>query len=120
MRPWDVSAQREGEGERVLRGRDRVRLRGVRDHDPALRRRLDVDVVDAGARTAYHLQPLRPLDQIRRHLRSRADQKGVELADPLAELVVGHLEPELDVELTTQQVDPRLGDRLPDEHALAH
>ena len=27
MRAWDVSAQREGEGERVPRGRDRVRLR---------------------------------------------------------------------------------------------
>ena len=53
----DVAGQREQEPEGVLGGRDDVRLRGVGDDDAPPRGRVDVDVVDAHARSADHAQP---------------------------------------------------------------
>ena len=50
VRLRDVPREREEQADRVLGGRDDVRLGRVRDDDPAARRRLDVDVVDPDAR----------------------------------------------------------------------
>src|SRR5690606_33822995 len=75
----------------------------------------DVDVVDPGAGAPDHLQPLGAIDQLRGQLGGRADQDGVELADPLAQLLVGHLEAELDVEALAQQLDAGVGDLLLDQ-----
>ena len=55
----DVAAEREGQRQRVLGGGDRVRLGRVGDDDPAAGRGRDVDVVDAGAGAADHLQAAR-------------------------------------------------------------
>ena len=66
VRLRDVARERDEEADRVLRGGDDRRLRRVRDDDPAPRRRVDVDVVDAHARAPDHLQTLGALDQRRR------------------------------------------------------
>ena len=58
VRLRDVAGQREQEADRVLGGGDDGRLGRVRDDDPAARRGVDVDVVDADAGPADHLQPL--------------------------------------------------------------
>ena len=90
--------------------------RGVRDHDPALGRRLDVDVVDAHARAADRPQARRALDQLGGHLRRRADQDAVVVADALCQLLVAPVEPQVDVEVLAQQLDARVADLLLDEH----
>ena len=56
VRLRDVARERDEQADRVLGRRDDVRLRRVRDDDPAPCRRIDVDVVDADARAADHLQ----------------------------------------------------------------
>ena len=56
VRLRDVAREREHQRHGVLRGRDDVRLRRVGDDDAALGGRLDVDVVDADAGAADHLQ----------------------------------------------------------------
>ena len=95
----DVAEEGERQRQGVLGGGDRVRLGRVGDDDAAAGGGRDVDVVDAGAGAADHLQVGRQLDQLRRHLRRRADQDRVVLADLLAQLLVGHLEAEVDVEV---------------------
>ena len=60
VRLRDVARERDEQPDRVLRRGDDRRLRRVRDHDPAPRRSFDVDVVDADARAADHLQTSMP------------------------------------------------------------
>ena len=122
MRLRDVSEQRQRQRQRVLGGGDGVGLGGVRDHDPSLGRRRDVDVVDARSRTADRLHPIGALDQLGGHLRRRADHDRVELGDPGLELAVGPVDADLDVEALAQQLDPGVGDLLLDQdpRALAH
>ena len=91
----DVAGQRQQQADRVLRGGDDRRLGRIRDHDALARRRVDVDVVDADAGAADHLQPLGPLDQVGREFRRRADDDAVVVADHLGEVGVAvdiHLE----------------------------
>ena len=52
----DVARQREQQRERVLGGRDDVRLGGVADDDARRGRGGDIDVVDADAGAADHAQ----------------------------------------------------------------
>ena len=52
----DVAREREEQADRVLGGRDDVRLGRVRDDDAAPRGRIDVDVVHPDAGAADHLQ----------------------------------------------------------------
>src|SRR5215210_9429876 len=111
----DVPAEGEHQADGVLRGGDRVRLGGVGDHDPALGRRIDIDVVDARPGPADHLESLGPLDQVRGELGRRANQDAVELADSFLESVAVPVEAELDVELLPQELDARVGDLLRDE-----
>ena len=66
VRLRDVPCKRDEEPDRVLRGGDDRRLRRVGDDDPAPRRRLDVDVVDADAGTSDDLEVHRAVDQRRR------------------------------------------------------
>ena len=68
-------------------------------------------------RPADHLQARRPLDQLRRQLRRRADHDRVVAADDLLERRVPVL---VDLEPRPQQLDARLGDRLADEHPHRH
>ena len=100
----------------MLRGGDDRRLGRVRDDDPAARCGLDVDVVDADARAADHLQPVGLLDQRRVELRRGADDDRVVVADRLGEVAV---RVHVDVEALAKQLEPRLGDRLADEDSQA-
>ena len=56
VRLRDVARERDQQADRVLGRRDDVRLRRVRDDDPAPGRGVDVDVVDADPGAADHLQ----------------------------------------------------------------
>ncbi len=98
-------------------GGDDRRLRRVRDDDPAPRRRVDVDVVDADARAADHLQVHGAFDQLGRELRRRAHDDRVVAADDLLER---RLRVDVDVEAGTQELDARVGDRLADEDLRGH
>ena len=113
--PRDVAAEGEHQRQGVLGGGDRVRFGRVGDDDAAAGRGGDVDVVDAGAGAADHLEALGPLDQLRRHLGRRADEQRVVGADRLAQLLLGHLEAEVDLEALAQQLDAGVGDLLLDE-----
>ena len=117
VRLRDVAREREQQRHRVLGGRDDVRLGRVRDDDPAPGRGRHVDVVHADAGAADHLQPLGAVDQLGGHLRGRADQDAVVVADPLAQLVLVPVDAEVDVEVLAQQLDPGVADLLLDEHA---
>src|SRR5207249_3262115 len=103
--------------DRVLGGGDDRRLRGVGDDDPAPRRRLDVDVVDADAGAADHLETHGPFEQFRGEQRLRADDDRVVVADDRLERAVGV---DVDVEARAEQLDAGVGDLLPDEdfHAV--
>ena len=110
-----VAAEGEHQRQRVLGGGDRVRFGRVGDDDAAPGRGGDVDVVDAGAGAADHLEALGALDQVGGQLRRRADQDRVVVADRLAQLLVGHLQAEVDVEVLAQQLDAGVGDLLLDQ-----
>src|SRR5581483_7585071 len=108
----DVAGERDEEPDRVLgRGDDRG-VRRVRDDDPASRRGLDVDVVDADPGAPDHLQPGGALDEVGGELGRRADDDRVVAADDLLERA---LRVDVDVEALAEEVDARVGDRLPDE-----
>ena len=115
VRLGDVAAEGQHQRQRVLGGGDRVRFGRVGDDHAAAGRGRDVDVVDAGAGAADHLEPLAALDQLGGHLGRRADQDRVVAGDRLAQLLVGHLEAEVDVEVLAQQVDAGVGDLLLDQ-----
>ncbi len=115
VRLGDVPAQGQRQGQRVLGGRDRVRLWGVDDHDAPLGGGVYIDVVDPRPGATDHLQPRPALDQFRRQRGLRANHDPVELADPLAQLVLGHLQAELDLEVVPQQLHAGLGDLLLDQ-----
>ncbi len=63
VRLRDVARQGKQQSDRVLRGGDDRRLRGVRNDDPEARGCVDVDVVDADAGAADHLQARRAIEQ---------------------------------------------------------
>ena len=112
VRLRDVARERDEEADRVLGGGDDRRLRRVRDDDPASGRGLDVDVVDADARAADHLEALGALDQLGGELRRRANDDRVVAADDLLERAVGV---DVDVEARAQELDAGRGDLLADE-----
>src|SRR5439155_11127993 len=90
----------------------------IRHDAPAARRRLDVDVVDAHARAADHLQLRRTLDQVAGQLRGGADHDRVVLSDPLREVAVSV---DVHIEAVLQEADAGLRDLLPHENpGFAH
>ena len=71
---WRAQGQHQADG--VLRGGDRVALRRVDDDDAAPGRRVDVDVVDAGAGAADDLQLAAGVEDVGGHLGLAADDRG--------------------------------------------
>ena len=110
----DVAREREQQPDRVLGGRDDVRLGRVRHDDPAPGRGVDVHVVDADAGAADDLQPRRARDHIRRDLRRGTDDQALVTVDDLLERRV---RVDVDLETLTKQVDARIRDLLTDEDA---
>src|SRR5260221_1187471 len=110
-----VAAEGEHQRQGVLGRGTRVRFGGVGDDDAPPGSGGNVDVVDAGAGPADHLEAAGALDQVRRDLGGGANQDRVVLADRLAQLVLRHLEAEVDIEALAQQLDAGVGDLLLDE-----
>ena len=77
VRLRDVARQRDEEADRVLGGRDDIRLGRVRNHDAASRCGVDVHIVDTDARASDHLENRRLREDLSRHLRGRPDDQGV-------------------------------------------
>src|SRR6476646_3732023 len=113
VRLRDVARERDEQADRVLGGRDDVRLGRIRDDDPLARRRVDVDVVDPHSGAADHAQSRGACDHIGRHLRRGADDQRLVAVDDLVERRLGVDD---DVESLAQQVDARVRDLLADEH----
>ena len=114
MRLRDVARERDQQPDRVLGRRDDGRFGRVRDDDPAPRRRLDVDVVDADTGSPDHPQAHRAPDQLRRQLRRRPHDDRVVAVDDLREVALGIL---VHVEPRPEQIEPGRGDRFADEDA---
>src|SRR5436309_1428107 len=119
VRLRDVARERQQQGHGVLgRGHD-VGLRRVGDDDPTLGRGVDIDVVHAHTGSSDDAQRVRTLDQLAGQLGGRADHDPLELADPLSELLLVPVEPQLDLEVIAQELHAGPADVLPDEHARA-
>jgi hypothetical protein len=117
----DVPREREHEADRELGGRERVAARRVHHEDAAPRRRREVDVVDAHAATADHLQALRRLDDLGVHLGAAADEDRVVGGHDLHEL--GGRQGLLHVDgpaFAAQDLGAAFGDPLEDEDAVTH
>ena len=116
----DVAREREQQRERVLGGRDDVRLGGVADDDARRGRRGDVDVVDADARAADHAQArVRSRSAPRRPAWPSARRAPRRSASAAREVSAG-LELD-DLAGPAQQLEARVGDRLGDDaEGLAH
>ena len=61
----------------------------LHDHDAPAGRRVDVDVVDAGAGPPHHLQAVGPGDQVGGDLGGAAHHQGVVGRDAVEQLVLG-------------------------------
>jgi len=107
----------------VLGGGDRIAERRVH-HDDALRGRgRNIDIVDADAGAADHLQVFRLFEDLRRSLSSRADREAVEVADQLGELVLVGAELRLEVNLDAAILEDLHGggrESIGDENARGH
>ena len=74
----DLPRQRQHQRDGVLGGGDRIAERRVHHDDAARGRRRNVDIVDADAGAADHLQVLGLLQDLRRHLGGGADGEAVD------------------------------------------
>ena len=95
----NLPRQRQHQRDGVLGGGDRVAERRVHHDHAAGGRGRDVDVVDADAGAADHLQLFRLLENFRRHLGGRADRQAVVVADDFGELVLVLAEVGLEIDL---------------------
>jgi hypothetical protein len=112
----DVAREGEQQRERVLGRGHHVGLRSVGHDDAALRRRGDVDVVDAHPGAPDRAQARGVLEQRGVDLRGRADEQAVERADALGELVGAQAGGHVDLEaLVAQERDAGVPDLLRDE-----
>src|SRR5205085_7116614 len=88
IRGRDPAGDTGQEGQRVLRGRDRVAGRGIHDGDPGRRRGIEVDVVDADARPADDLEAAAGRgDDVAIDLDLAADDERVVVGECRAQLV---------------------------------
>ena len=119
----NLARQRQHQGDGVLGGGDRIAERRVHHDDALGGRRRNVDVVDADAGAADHLEVLRLLQDLRRDLGGRADREAVELADQRGELLLVVAEIGLEVDLDAailEDLDGGGRQGIGDEHARSH
>ena len=119
----DLARQRQHQRDRVLGGGDGIAERRVHHDDALGGRRRDVDIVDADAGAADHLQLGRLLQNLRRHLGGRADGEAVVVADQLGELVLVLAERGLEVDLDAAILEDLHGggrEGVGDENAGSH
>jgi hypothetical protein len=95
----NFARQRQHQRNRMFGGRDRI-AEGRVHHDDALGGRgRNLDIVDADAGAADHLQLLGLLDDLGGRLGRGADRKAVIIADDLGELVLVLAEIGLEIDL---------------------
>ena len=95
----DLAGERQHQGDGVLGGRDRIAERRVHHDDALGRGGGDLDIVDADAGAADHLEVGRLVEDFRGRLGRGADRKAVIVADDLGELVLVLAEIGLKVDL---------------------
>ena len=119
----DLAGEREHQRDGVLGGGDRVAERRVH-HDHALGGGgRDIDVVDADAGAADHLEVLGLLQELGGDLGGRADRQPVELADQLGELLLVGAELGLEVDLDAavlEDLHGGIGEGVGDENSGGH
>ena len=95
----DLAREREHHGDGVLGGGDRIAEGRVHDDDALRRGGGDLDIVDADAGAADHLQVLGLFEDLGRHLGGGADGEAVIIADDGGELVLVLAEVGLEIDL---------------------
>ncbi len=95
----DLAGERQHQGDGVLGGRDRIAERRVHHDDALGRGGGDLDIVDADAGAADHLEVGGLLEDFCGGLGRRADGEAVVIADDLGELVLVLAEVGLEVDL---------------------
>ena len=119
----DLPRQRQHQRDGVLGGGDRVAERRVHDDDAARRRRRNVDIVDADAGAADHLQPVRFFQKLGGDLGRRADGEAVETVDCRGELVLVLAEIGLEIDIDAailEDLDGGRRQRVGDENSRSH
>ena len=92
-------AKRQHQRDRVFGGGDGIAERRVHHDDAARGRRRNVDIVDADAGAADHLQVLGLFQDLRRHFGGGADGEAVVVADQLGEFLLVLAEGGLEIDL---------------------
>ena len=105
IRRRNLACEREHHRHRVFRRSDCIAARRVDDNDPALRRRLYVDVVHADTCASDDLEFIRTCNHIRRYLRRGAHHERIVVADDLHEFLMRNLVSHIDL-IIRQQPDP--------------
>ena len=111
----DLPGDAVEQGERVLGGGDRVAGRGVDDRDAGPGRRIEVDVVDADAGPADHLEARPGSDHGGIDLDLAADDERVVAGEDRAQLCRGQARSLVDVVMGAEASDAFRRDRLGDE-----
>ena len=117
----NLAREREHQRDGVLGGGDRIAERRVHHDDAARGGGGNVDIVDADAGAADHLQFGRAFEQFGGDLGGRADRQAVVVADDLGQLVL--VEAGLDVDLDAALLEDGDGggrELVGDENARRH
>ena len=116
---WDVAGLGEQEGDRVLRGGEHVRLRGVDDHHAAAGRCLHVDVVEPDAGTADDDELVGRLEHLGGDLCGAADHERRRAPHRTEQLLRREVEVDVDLEPGCPHgLEPAVGELLADQDAL--
>src|SRR5262249_15011341 len=107
----DFTRQRQHQGDRVLGGRDRIAEGRVHYDDALGGRGRNLDIVDADAGAADHLQLGRLLDDLGGRFRRGADRKPVVIADDLGKLVLVLAEVRLEIDIDATVLEDLHGGR---------
>ncbi len=95
----DLASERKHHRDRMFGRRDRIAEGRVHHDDAARRRGRNIDIVDADAGAADHLEAGRLLQDLGGHLGGRADGEAVIVADDGGELVLVLAEVGLEIDL---------------------
>ena len=104
-----LAGEREHQGDGMLGGGDRVAERRVHDDDAARGGGRDVDIVDADAGAADHLEVGGGLEHVRGDLGRRADGEAVIVADDRLQLVLGQAGLLVDLDAAARKISAALG-----------
>ncbi len=99
----------------MLRGRDRVGVRGVDHHHPGLGGGVDVDVVDSDPGSTDDLELWCRGDHPRIHRRGRADDEPGGVGEPAQQIVPADTGCHVDLDRSGERIDGGSGDGFGDD-----